>query len=120
MITGGSATREPAGQSIDDHDLRRQEFRRLAVRRKRRSFAPAIHPGDRSGKAEGLGRGHAPPSLGSGSLCAARPAQAAFFVAQEHLGGAHGKYPRLLEYRKKLSAGRTSAPYSAEKPPRPR
>src|SRR5262249_60295067 len=23
-----------------------------------------------------------------------------------HLGGAHGKYPRLLEYRKKLSAGR--------------
>ena len=25
------AARKPAGQSIDDHDLRRQEFRRLAL-----------------------------------------------------------------------------------------
>ena len=38
------------------------------------------------GKAEGVGRGHAPAFVGSDPLCPARAAQAAVSVAQKHLG----------------------------------
>ncbi len=98
------AALEPARQPVDDHDLRRQELRRLAVRRAGGGSAPAIYPRDRSREAEGAGRGDASPPLGGGALRAAGSAEAALPVAQERHGRAQGEHARLLEHREELTA----------------